>query len=249
MSKYNYIFDITTNCSDIQVINESVDSAGNPKVIFKCKLQTADEVNQNRRIYSRRICESIVAQLKQKAVSRSLLMEVDHPSLETSDPNVIKRRAATVEIKNCGCVMRDIRMEGNDIIGEVETLSGFNGPEVARMLLYDKVNLGFSLRALGAVEQKPDGTILVLEPIKPITYDLVSNPSHASARILEYLPESVFAAETVTQYIYEGEDLSLLERDSITICENGVCEIKFIDDIIENLFDKTIKRVTFSLLK
>ena len=58
-------------------------------------------------------------------------------------------------------------MEGGDIIGEIETLSGFLGPDIAKMVLYDKVNVGFSLRALGSVDTKPDGTIEVLQPIKP----------------------------------------------------------------------------------
>ena len=50
----------------------------------------------------------------------------------------------------------------------METLSGFQGPSFARMLINDRVNIGFSLRALGAVETQPDGTIIVGSPIKPI---------------------------------------------------------------------------------
>ena len=169
MAKYNYLFETTSilKNSQLKILNESTGENGEPKVVFKCRLQTADERNQNRRVYSTDICKSIVEQLKEKAISRSLLMEVDHPSLETSDTNIIKRRAATIEVKNCGCLLRNIYMEGREIFGEVETLSGFNGPSIAKMILYDKVNIGFSLRALGAVEQKPDGTIMVLAPIKP----------------------------------------------------------------------------------
>lgn len=69
--------------------------------------------------------------------------------------------------KSCGALLRNIYMEGGDIIGEIETLSGFLGPDIAKMVLYDKVNVGFSLRALGSVDTKPDGTIEVLQPIKP----------------------------------------------------------------------------------
>lgn len=69
--------------------------------------------------------------------------------------------------KTCGALLRNIYMEGSDVIGEIETLSGFMGPDVAKLVLYDKVNIGFSLRALGAVDTKPDGTIVVLTPIKP----------------------------------------------------------------------------------
>jgi len=63
--------------------------------------------------------------------------------------------------------LRNIYMDGGSVIGEIETLSGFNGPDIAQMVLLDKVNLGFSLRALGGVDTRPDGTIDVLLPIKP----------------------------------------------------------------------------------
>ena len=85
----------------------------------------------------------------------------------TKDPNVMKHRSTTVEYKSCGALIRNIFMEGSEIIGEIETLSGFHGPDIARMVLFDKVNIGFSLRALGGVKTQPDGTIEVLTPIKP----------------------------------------------------------------------------------
>lgn len=73
---YNYIFEPISS-KKIEVLSETTNSDGSLKVIFKARLQTADERNQNRRIYSREVCESIVNQLKDKAKSRSLLMEVD----------------------------------------------------------------------------------------------------------------------------------------------------------------------------
>lgn len=93
-----------------------------------------------------------------------------HPFVQTGDANILKRRAGSIEIKNACALLRRIYMEGTDIIGEIETLSGFKGPDLASIVMYDKVNIGFSLRALGAVDQRPDGTIVVLEPIKPIKY-------------------------------------------------------------------------------
>lgn len=165
---YNYLFDVVSTPQKVEVLSEGrSEDNGQPKVIFKAKLQTADEKNQNGRVYSMPVCESITKQLRDKALNRSLLMEVDHPMVASNDPGLMKRRATTVEYKSCGCLLRNIYMEGTDIIGEIETLSSFLGPDVAKMVLYDKVNLGFSLRALGSVNTKPDGTIEVLTPIKP----------------------------------------------------------------------------------
>lgn len=253
MSKYQYLFEQTNIATpgDIQLIEESKTEDGQVKAIFRCKLQTAEEKNQNRRYYPMNVCKSIVDQLSEKASQRSLLVEIDHPSFASSDPNTIRKRAATIEVKNCAALIRDIRLEGKDIIGEMETLSGFQGPSFARMLINDRVNIGFSLRALGAVETQPDGTIIVGSPIKPITYDVVSNPSHASARVLEFLPESdsnIDFGNIDTSLIYESEDLFALEADSIYLCEGGVCSVRFIDDLIEEKFSSAMKRVKFSLL-
>lgn len=79
-NKYNYLFDIVSSTSNnnLEIISESrSEETGEPKVVFKAKLQTADEKNQNGRIYSMGVCQSITNQLKDKALNRSLLMEVD----------------------------------------------------------------------------------------------------------------------------------------------------------------------------
>lgn len=75
-NQFNYIIE-TISSPKIKVLQENTSTDGSLKVVFKACLQTSDERNQNRRIYSRQVCESIVNQLKDKALSRSLLMEVD----------------------------------------------------------------------------------------------------------------------------------------------------------------------------
>ena len=76
--QYNYLFDVVSPTQRIEIISEGVSEGTNqPKVIFRAKLQTANEKNQNGRVYSRKVCESITKQLKDKAINRSLLMEVD----------------------------------------------------------------------------------------------------------------------------------------------------------------------------
>lgn len=110
--------------ADITIIKESYDKSTKiNKLIFKTKLQTAEEVNGNRRFYSRETCANIVEGLSAQAKSRSLFQEIDHPAAVGSE-NDQKRRALTVQLSNCGSLLRDIWIDGNNIIGEVETLSG-----------------------------------------------------------------------------------------------------------------------------
>ena len=143
MQPNKYIVDVVSAPQKLEILSEGVsENSGQPKVIFRAKLQTAQEKNQNGRIYSYKVCESIVNQLKDKAKNRSLLMEVDHPMVATKDPGLMKRRSTTVEYKSCGALLRNIYMQENSIIGEIETLSGFHGPDIAKMILLDKVNIG-----------------------------------------------------------------------------------------------------------
>jgi hypothetical protein len=110
--------------ADITIIKESYDKVSKiSKLIFKTKLQTAEEVNANRRYYSKETCANIVEGLSAQAKSRSLFQEIDHPMAVGSE-NDQKRRALTVQLSNCGSLLRDIWVDGNNIIGEVETLSG-----------------------------------------------------------------------------------------------------------------------------
>jgi len=87
---------------------------------------------------------------------------------------------------------------------------------------------------------------------KEITYDLVSNPSHATARVLEFLPESVGSHDDSHTVICESavieEDvLTLLEQDGINIRDfNNFNERNFVADILSNHFEKSLKNMKFN---
>jgi hypothetical protein len=177
--------------------------------------------------------------LSPKATGRSLLMEIDHPLFVSSNPDVLKRRASIVEINNCGALLREIGFKNKQIYGVMETLSGFKGPDLYNLITKDKVDIGFSLRALGAVETLQDGTIMVKNPIRPITYDIVSNPSHENAKVLEFLPESVDEFIPEHEIICEGE-CTCLDDDKIAMYEGDSVIVRFINDIINEQFKNVI---------
>ncbi len=234
---------------DIKILTEDkVD--GKPKISAMARLQEADQKNGNGRVYPRSICESIVNQLSPKASSRSLLMEIDHPLFVSSDVNVLKKRAAIIEINNCGALLKDIYLKDKQVYGVFETLSGFKGPDLYNLIVKDKVDVGFSLRALGAIEALPDGTVVVKDPIRPITYDVVSNPSHTSAKVLEFLPETAldFVDKRMQEVIFESIDSTLINVDRITIMDSSQVVTKFLDDIINERFLNIISnKIKFNL--
>lgn len=169
----------------------------------------------------------------------------DHPLFSVSDPKQLKQRACIIEIKNCGAFIKDINYKGTEVIGEIQTLSGFQGPHLANLIAKDKIDIGFSLRALGGVTPLNDGTLEVNMPIRAITYDVVSNPSHSNSRIMEFLPESDMGLNLNENMILaESEDLALLEsEDQIVLNENGDFYIRsFTDDLIHETFLNVINK-------
>lgn len=248
-NKYHFIFEQTSVVphSDIDILEEQKTSDGSPKCVFRARLQEANVQNLNKRKYSPVVCESITDQLGPKATARNLLMEIDHPMFGAGDPMQQKRRATVVEIKNCGSLLRNITFKDNQIIGEIETLSGFRGPDLANLILKDHVDIGFSLRALGSVEPMTDGTLLVKSPIMPVTYDVVSTPSHNNAKVMEFIPESAMDFQSDSQVICESGDLSLLEAEDIFLSESNQCISKFMEEIIQEQFSKIISGVRFKI--
>ncbi len=240
-NNFYFIFENTSSIpsDQVKILEEATDERGNTKIAFETRLQTADERNQNGRIYSKRVCENITTQLSNRAKKGSLMMEIDHPMFISDSPQTLMKRAAVVEVNNSAAKLRKVYMRGNDIIGEVETLSGFKGPDFANLVVKDKVNIGFSLRALGSVEPMNDGTLMVKTPIKPITYDIVSNPSHVEARILKFLPESCndFIPTDSMSLMESVDDMDLSQT---MVCEGGQCVMKFVDDIIREQFNEII---------
>ena len=237
------MFQPVANSEIVFLENTSIN--GINKTAFKVRLQTLEERNNNGRFYDRGIGKEIVEILKPKAIGRSLFMEVDHPMVAGND-DFARKRAVTVEMKNCGALIRDIRIENNEIIGEAETLSGFLGPDLYKTIKYDKIDIGFSLRMFGRT-QLEEGTGLnrVVRPIRPITYDIVTNPSHSSARILE------FVTEDISNFLVDSQNMNIIHESCL--CQDGIClsdmnesVYDYLDSILNSTF-KTIGPVRFRI--
>lgn len=234
MTKYRdvLIMENTSVCNpnEIHIIHEEKINVGGVrgnKAIFRAKLQTMEESNGNGRWYSRDVINEIVNGLKPKIKSRSLLQEIDHPFVASSgaSDDSFKKRAVIVELKNCGSIIRDIYIEGKDVIAEIETLSGFKGPDLRNIIVEDRVPIGFSLRMFGRVKPMADNPSImeVTTPLKAITYDVVTNPSHSSARVLNFLTESTNYSSIIQEndeYISESLNELMMENE---ICLPGTC--------------------------
>jgi len=172
------------------------------KAIFRMILQTCDEVNQNRRLYPRKVLSKAIENCKPRMKTRSLYGETDHP-LPQGNETYDGIRQTTVLLKEVSHIITDYEWNGNKLIGQLETTNTHNGKDMMG-LLKDKCGIGISMRGMASLESEGDVNI-VQDPLYIITFDLVSNPSHAQARVTDFenmrfeskkfLNESVFCNE------------------------------------------------------
>jgi len=236
-----------TPSNKIQIIEEGYEANGSPKLIFKAILQTANERNFNNRIYPPEVLSQVAEKLAPKAQSRNLYSELDHPLPETSDPAVLKKRAVAVKLKEACALITDIQFDGNTVTGIFEVLDTPNG-RILRSLVKDGAQIGFSLRAVGSVESQPDGTLLVTA-LNPITYDVVSTPSHSSAIVTEILNESndLSAALKEFEVIQEMETSSkdgsvIMEgaAEENSVCAAGICMKGTYEELTEMIVEQAL---------
>lgn len=251
-----------------QILEESVTPGGQYKLVFKAKLQEADSLNNNKRVYPADTLEAVYEQLKEKALARKLVGEMDHPQPQGDQASKIKR-SSTISLERACFLIRDLEWDGTAIYGICETLSNRMGNDLY-CLLKDGVTVGFSLRAFGETRNKGDGVVEVISRgIKALTYDLVANPSHDSSVIIDMLQENEDANLLVrdlklevleeSNRLKEGTNKTLLEETALTaqlsenlpkqICVGNICTVAPIEEAIEYIVNEIVSNNTIPKVK
>ena len=113
--------------------------------------------------------------------------------------------------------------------------------------MYDKADIGFSLRMFGRTQiEESTGLTRIVRPIRPITYDIVTNPSHGSARILEFMIENIsdlFVDPSISSQMLSE---SVLTLDDLHIEDDNSSIYDYLDRVLNTTF-KTIGPVTFKI--
>lgn len=189
------------------------------KAIFRMTLQTADEVNQNRRVYPRHVLESGMRDCKGRMVRRAFFGELDHPFPQGNDA-FDSIRQTTVSLKEISHIIRDYDFVGTRLVGELETTSTPNG-SILFGLLKDKAGIGVSMRGLAELERSKDHNV-VRPPLTIIAYDSVSLPSHQAA---------------VVDFNEMKFEQTFLTESKNMICVNGKC---FLPDYFDKLVEQRV---------
>ncbi len=229
---------VTPSSAQTQLLESESRGYGMPKVRISTVLQTLNECNKNKRIYPGYLLEKAITEIRPLIKSRSLLGELDHP-LVTGDDSADSYRHFVVLYERASHIIEDIYIEGNTLYGIVETSLTEPGFKMAGLIM-DKVPVGFSLRAIGESKVRQDGITEVTAPFNVITYDCVSNPSHAKARMVKVVSESFkHFHEGAMPNVYFEHDV-VCDRSDVLQSTFNFRPITSLEQIVESI-EKKIK--------
>jgi len=203
------------------------------KAIFRMVMQSADEVNQNRRMYPHRVLDEGMRACKPRIERKAFYGELDHPC-PTGRGTFDEIRQTTVMLKEVSHIIRDYEWRGKHLVGELETASTPNG-QIMAGLLHDRSGVGLSMRGLASIKRETDYN-LVEGPLTVVAFDSVSLPSHKSA-VVDF-NEMRFEQKFLTESIRESSD-------GVICTPNGQCYLaNYFDRLVESkvvqFFDKWV---------
>ena len=140
------------------------------KVMLKGIIQKANTLNQNGRIYPKSVLEREILNYQKLIKENRALGECDHPD------------SSVVELKNVSHIVREARMQGDDVYGTIELLDTPSG-KIIQSLIESGITLGISPRGVGSTSAA-GGSQIVQEDFQLICFDMVSEPSTPGAFML-----------------------------------------------------------------
>mgnify|MGYP003117771468 CR=1 FL=1 len=189
---------------NLQVLEEG---SNNNKMKIRGTFQRAEEANNNGRVYPTKVLEGQISKLQPLIEERRLCGELDHPQNDT------------VKLSNASHLVTNLRMKGNEVIGEAEILKTPAGL-TAQALINGGVKIGISSRGMGTLSENADGAKVVNEDFNLVTFDLVADPSTRGAFPgLSESRESAFVKTTQGKLEKESNFITMLEakmRDAYT---------------------------------
>jgi len=213
-----FIAEASTELQTPKILNRN----NSNKAIFRQVVQSADDINQNRRKYPRDVLSEAMKTCEPLISRKALLGELDHPA-SSSDSVANSQRQTTVSLENVSHIIRSYDFVGNDLVCEIETTSTPKGA-ILLGLIKDKAGIGMSMRGLAELRRENDYNV-VTSPLTIISFDAVSRPSHVGAVI------------NFNEMRFES---TMLTESAGHICVNGKC---FLPDHFDRLVES--KMITF----
>ena len=165
-----------------EMIKESRDNNGG-KIILNGILQCAGKKNQNNRVYSRDILSREIENYMKAVRENRAVGQLDHPE------------SSTVELDKVSHIVREMRWDGDNVMGKIEVLPTPKG-KTLEALLGAGVTVGISSRGVGSTEKTNEGIDMVQPDFQLIAFDVVGEPSTPGAylfresKLIDFDPRS-----------------------------------------------------------
>ena len=193
---------IPFNVSPVQLTEGMKAPSGNPMV--EGILATSEVKNGNGRYYSKDLWEREIDKYMDVVKGNRATGELDHPE------------STIINLKNVSHIIRQIRWEGDKVIGKIEILPTTSG-NILKALIDNNVMVGVSSRGMGSLKEMNEGTLEVQDDFELLCWDFVSTPSNPGS----YMNLVREGKENNVVNPYNKVNSLLTE----ILCANGSCPI------------------------
>lgn len=157
---------ITETIQDINILTEEKD--GKKHYFIEGIFMQAESKNRNGRVYPISVMEKELGRYNTDYVKTNRAMgELGHPE------------GPTVNLERVSHLIKDLRLEKNDVYGKAKILDTPYG-KIVRNLIDEGVKLGVSSRGMGSLKEQ-DGVNIVQEDFMLAAVDVVADPSAPNA--------------------------------------------------------------------
>lgn len=157
---------ITETIQDINILTEEKD--GKKSYFIEGVFMQAESKNRNGRVYPIAVMEKELGRYNTDYVKTNRAMgELGHPE------------GPTVNLERVSHLIKDLRLEKNDVYGKAKILDTPYG-KIVRNLIDEGVKLGVSSRGMGSLKEQ-DGVNVVQEDFMLAAVDVVADPSAPNA--------------------------------------------------------------------
>ena len=188
---------------------------GEKNYIIEGVFAQADKKNRNGRVYPKVIMEKAVAKYDKEQVKKNRAVgELNHPE------------GPTVNLDKVSHLIKELKFEGNDVVGKAQILDTPMG-KIVKGLLEGGVQLGVSTRGMGSLEQK-NGAMYVKDDFILSTVDIVQDPSAPEAFVNGIMEgvDWVWNNGVLTPQVIEKMETEIKTAPQPVLYETSVREFK-----------------------
>lgn len=209
----------TVEHANIELVESVDESSGEKKVVVRGEFGRADKPTANKRLYPHGLWESQIKRLSGHLDSRKMLGELDHPA------------DGRTSLKRVSHVITGLSLKGDLVVGEAEIIDTALGKDLKAMLKAG-IPIGISSRGYGSVKPHNDGTQVVQEDYKLVTFDFVAEPADQTA-----YPNVFFEGAEIPEALRDEGDNGVEDEKGVSEATDAELQDKF-EKIIADGADK-----------